>query len=136
MILTIPENQKNNGFPQSILNRVSMLKNLNLPNIVGLQAVMETEDAVFLVYEHFHTSLRKHLANPEFLNIPNWKKIFLRQALSGLAFCHIRKILPRDLKPHNILASVENLDVKKVKPSDFSAAKTTEPPLSPYSINA
>ncbi|RHN40961.1 putative protein-serine/threonine kinase CMGC-CDK-Pl family [Medicago truncatula] len=75
MILTIPENQKNNGFPQSILNRVSMLKNLNLPNIVGLQAVMETEDAVFLVYEHFHTSLRKHLANPEFLNIPNWKKM-------------------------------------------------------------
>jgi len=36
---------------------------------------METEDGVFLVYEHFHTSLRKHLANPEFLNIPNWKKV-------------------------------------------------------------
>jgi len=35
MVLSIPDNQKNNGFPHSILNRVSMLKNLDHPNIVG-----------------------------------------------------------------------------------------------------
>lgn len=61
-------------------------------------------------------------------------QIFLRQALSALAYSHSHKILHRDLKPNNILVSFTNfLDVNQVKLCDFAVARAIEPPLSPYS---
>ncbi|XP_058740106.1 cell division control protein 2 homolog [Vicia villosa] len=134
-ILNIPEKEKIYGVPHRILNHVSILKMLIHPNIVSLLEVMETEDDVFLVFEHFDLSLKRYIAaNFLLFDIRGQEKSFLRQALSGLAYCHSHKILHRDLKPNNILVSFTNfLDVNQVKLCDFGVAKTIEPPFSPYS---
>ncbi|KAL5061794.1 hypothetical protein RYX36_023531 [Vicia faba] len=134
-ILNIPDNQKIYGVPHRILNHVSILKMLSHPNIVRLLKVMETVDDVFLVFEYFDISLKRYLAaNYLLFDIKGQEKIFLRQALTGLAYCHSHKILHRDLKPNNLLVSfTSSLRVNQVKLCDFDVAKIIEPPLSPYS---
>ncbi|WJX56400.1 Cyclin-dependent kinase 15 [Trifolium repens] len=106
-ILTIPENQKSSGIPHSILNHVSILK--------ALETVIRIDEDVE--------------------DIQKLGKPLLRQALSGLAYIHIQKIIHRDLRPLNILVSFKNQEINEVKLTDFGVAKSIAPPLSPYSIN-
>ncbi|KAI5421245.1 hypothetical protein KIW84_044904 [Lathyrus oleraceus] len=102
--------------------------------IHSLLKVMETVDDVFLVFEFFDTSLRRYMDNCFLFDVRGHEKFFLRQALTGLAYCHSLKILHRDLKPNNILISFRDYPViGRVKLCDFDVAKTFEPPLSPYS---
>ena len=52
-----------------------------------------------------HTDLSQYLErHPGGLN-PRNVKLFLFQLLRGLAFCHRRRILHRDVKPQNLLIS-------------------------------
>ncbi|PNX75641.1 cell division control protein 2, partial [Trifolium pratense] len=129
-ILTIPEDQKSNGIPYSILNHFSILKTLH----TVLRTDLDMED-VFLVFEYIDVSLKKFLATPFPIDVLKLGKPFLRQALSGLAYLHVQKIIHRNLKPNNILLSFQNHEISKLKLTDFGVAKSIEPPLSPYSIN-
>lgn len=49
------------------------------------------------------------------LIVPSLPQIFMFQLLRGLAYCHHRKILHRDLKPQNLLIS----DRGELKLADF-----------------
>jgi serine/threonine protein kinase len=55
-------------------------------------------------------------------------KSYLHQMLSGLAFCHARQIMHRDLKPQNLL--IDRQGVLKI--ADFGLARTYRLPMRTY----
>lgn len=94
---------------------------------------MITEDLIALVFEYWDWDLSVYLEKytkkhkTEGLDI-NTVKSFLKQLLKGIAFCHKKKILHRDLKPQNILIS----DDKILKIADFGLARTFGIPFKSY----
>jgi serine/threonine protein kinase len=57
-------------------------------------------------------------------------KRFLHQILSGIAYCHSKKVFHRDLKPHNILIGEDG----NIKIADFGLARTFSVPEKAYSL--
>lgn len=49
----------------------------------------------------------------------------MKQILNGIAYCHSRKILHRDMKPQNILIDLEG----NVKIADFGLARLLMVPI-------
>ncbi|KAI4826237.1 hypothetical protein KUCAC02_021878 [Chaenocephalus aceratus] len=72
-----------------------------------------------LVFEYLDKDL-KHMHNV---------KIFLYQILRGLAYCHKRKVLHRDLKPQNLLINERG----ELKLADFGLARAKSVPTKTYS---
>ena len=86
------------GIPSTAIREISLLKELQHPNIVRLYDVVHTERKLTLVFEFLDQDLKKYLDICDSgLDMPILKS-FLYQLLTGVAYCHHHRVLHRDLK--------------------------------------
>ncbi|XP_045312216.1 cyclin-dependent kinase 18 isoform X5 [Leopardus geoffroyi] len=117
------------GAPCTAIREVSLLKNLKHANIVTLHDLIHTERSLTLVFEYLDSDLKQYLDHCGNLMSMHNVKIFMFQLLRGLAYCHRRKILHRDLKPQNLLISERG----ELKLADFGLARAKSVPTKTYS---
>eukprot|EP00632_Arachnochrysis_sp_CCMP2950_P003959 CAMPEP_0185704084 /NCGR_PEP_ID=MMETSP1164-20130828/16229_1 /TAXON_ID=1104430 /ORGANISM="Chrysoreinhardia sp, Strain CCMP2950" /LENGTH=377 /DNA_ID=CAMNT_0028371423 /DNA_START=253 /DNA_END=1386 /DNA_ORIENTATION=+ len=116
------------GIPSTAIREISLLKELQHPNIVRLYDVVHTERKLTLVFEFLDQDLKKYLdVCDRGLDGPILKS-FLYQLLNGVAFCHTHRVLHRDLKPQNLLINREG----KLKLADFGLARAFGIPVRSY----
>lgn len=117
------------GIPSTAIREISLLRQLQHPNIVRLYDVVHTERQLTLVFEFIDQDLKNYLdtCGDEGLEIYIIKS-FLFQLLEGIAYCHSHSILHRDLKPQNLLINMNG----ELKLADFGLARTFGIPVSNY----
>lgn len=118
------------GVPCTAIREISLLKELDHPNIVRLNDVVHEEKKLTLVFEYLDEDLKKYI-DENGGQIPlETTKYFLYQLLVGVSFCHERKVLHRDLKPQNLLI---NKDTLQLKLADFGLARAFGVPVRNFS---
>jgi len=117
------------GVPCTAIREISLLKELNHPNIVRLYDVIHSEKKLTLVFEYLDQDLKKYLDDCRGEIPLALTKSFLFQLLKGVAFCHEHKVLHRDLKPQNLLINRKG----ELKLADFGLARAFGIPVRSYS---
>jgi cyclin-dependent kinase len=116
------------GIPSTAIREISLLKELQHPNIVRLYDVVHTERKLTLVFEFLDQDLKKYLdVCDSGLEMPILKS-FLYQLLTGVAYCHHHRVLHRALKPPNLLINREG----QLKLADFGLARAFGIPVRSY----
>ncbi|XP_038666827.1 cyclin-dependent kinase 17 isoform X2 [Scyliorhinus canicula] len=117
------------GAPCTAIREVSLLKDLKHANIVTLHDIIHTEKSLTLVFEYLDKDLKQYMDDCGSIMSMHNVTIFLFQILRGLAYCHKRKVLHRDLKPQNLLIN----DKGELKLADFGLARAKSVPTKTYS---
>ncbi|XP_017762292.1 PREDICTED: cyclin-dependent-like kinase 5 [Eufriesea mexicana] len=117
------------GVPSSALREICLLKELKHKNVVRLYDVLHSDKKLTLVFEHCDQDLKKYFDSLNGEIDLDVVKSFLYQLLRGLAFCHSRHVLHRDLKPQNLLINKNG----ELKLADFGLARAYGIPVKCYS---
>jgi len=117
------------GAPCTAIREVSLLKDLKHANIVTLHDIVHTEKSLTLVFEYLERDLKQYMDDCGAILAMNNVKLFLFQMLRGLAYCHARRVLHRDLKPQNLLINERG----ELKLADFGLARAKSVPTKTYS---
>nr|CAB3229345.1 cyclin-dependent kinase 1-like [Phallusia mammillata] len=116
------------GVPSTAIREISLLKELDHPNIVRLMDVIHSEMKLYLVFEYLSKDLKKFMDDQKSgLPLP-LAKSYLHQLLQGIAYCHSHRVLHRDLKPQNLLID----DIGHIKLADFGLARAIGVPVRMY----
>ena len=116
------------GIPSTSLREISILKEIQHPNIVKLQQIIykPIKKQLYLVFEYMPFDLKKFIKN---LNKPltdKEMKNYMKQLLEGVLHLHTRRIIHRDLKPQNILINPQQ---EQLKIADFGLARAFSLPI-------
>mmetsp|Transcript_47731 Transcript_47731/g.108324 ORF Transcript_47731/g.108324 Transcript_47731/m.108324 type:complete len:301 (-) Transcript_47731:296-1198(-) len=115
------------GMPSTALREISLLKELTHPNVVGLRDVVQEQGRLYLIFEFLDCDLKKFLDKQPGPLSADQVKSFAYQMVRGLAFCHSRGVMHRDMKPQNLLVTTEG----RLKLADFGLARAFCPPIRP-----
>ncbi|CCI41222.1 hypothetical protein ABG067_000354 [Albugo candida] len=119
---------EDDGIPSTALREISVLRELEHPNIVSLLDCLQEEGKLFLVFEFVDKDLKRYMEHKIGMLDPSTVKTLLYQLLRGLAFSHSRGVMHRDLKPQNLLVSLSG----KLKIADFGLARAFSIPVRKY----
>lgn len=117
------------GVPSTALREISLLKELSHPNVVQLKDVEHSQSRLYLVFEWLDQDLKKYMdaCHPHPMAKPLIKS-YLFQLVRGMAFCHMRGIMHRDLKSQNLLINRQG----ELKIADFGLARAFQIPIRTY----
>uniref|UniRef100_A0A0A8ZDC8 [RNA-polymerase]-subunit kinase n=1 Tax=Arundo donax TaxID=35708 RepID=A0A0A8ZDC8_ARUDO len=95
------------------------------PNVVGLEGLITSRSscAIYLVFEYMEHDLAGLTSDPAVSFSEPQIKCYMRQLLEGLAHCHGRGVMHRDIKSANLLVS----NAGELKVADFGLANTFSP---------
>jgi cyclin-dependent kinase len=137
------------GVPSTAIREISLLKEMNDPNIVRLLNIVHADgQKLYLVFEFLDLDLKKYMealpvsdggrgkplpegAGPELSRLglgDAMVKKFMSQLCEGVRYCHSHRVLHRDLKPQNLLIDREG----NLKLADFGLARAFGVPLRTY----
>ncbi|RMD42812.1 hypothetical protein DV735_g2322, partial [Chaetothyriales sp. CBS 134920] len=137
------------GVPSTAIREISLLKEMNDPNIVRLLNIVHADGhKLYLVFEFLDLDLKKYMealpvsdggrgkALPEGSGLDmarlglgkDMVKKFMAQLVEGVRYCHSHRVLHRDLKPQNLLIDREG----NLKLADFGLARAFGVPLRTY----
>ncbi|PYH45040.1 cyclin-dependent serine/threonine-protein kinase CDC28 [Aspergillus saccharolyticus JOP 1030-1] len=136
------------GVPSTAIREISLLKEMNDPNIVRLLNIVHADGhKLYLVFEFLDLDLKKYMealpvseggrgkALPEGSALSKnmglgdaMVKKFMAQLVEGIRYCHSHRILHRDLKPQNLLIDRDG----NLKLADFGLARAFGVPLRTY----
>jgi serine/threonine protein kinase len=137
------------GVPSTAIREISLLKEMNDPNIVRLLNIVHADGhKLYLVFEFLDLDLKKYMealpvsdggrgkALPEGSTLDmarlglgkDMVKKFMAQLVEGIRYCHSHRVLHRDLKPQNLLIDREG----NLKLADFGLARAFGVPLRTY----
>ena len=100
---------KNNRDIKRIEREISMVKNINHPNIAKVYEIKEDEEKIYILMEYcengelFNLILERHKLTEE------ESAYFYYQIINGLEYIHAKNIIHRDLKPENLLLTKNNI---------------------------
>ncbi|CAH9087054.1 unnamed protein product [Cuscuta europaea] len=132
----LPEDEE--GVPPTTLREISLLRMLSRDrHIVKLIDVKQGQNkegktVLYLVFEYMDMDLKKFIRSFRQTgeNIhPQTIKSLLYQLCKGMAFCHGRGVLHRDLKPHNLLMDRKT---SMLKIADLGLARAFTLPIKKY----
>lgn len=116
------------GVPSTAIREISLLRELKQSNIVRLLDVIHSTNKLYLVFEYLDQDLKRYMDSiRDSMSLPLVKS-YLYQLLRGVAYCHARRVLHRDLKPQNLLIDKHGA----LKLADFGLARAFGIPLRPY----
>jgi len=116
------------GVPSTAIREISLLKELQHPNVVGLRDVVHQDNKLYLVFEYLDQDLKKHMDVVDKQLNYMLIKSYLQQLIHGIAFCHSHRVLHRDLKPQNLLIDRHGI----LKLADFGLARAFGVPVRTY----
>jgi cyclin-dependent kinase len=137
------------GVPSTAIREISLLKEMNDPNIVRLLNIVHADGhKLYLVFEFLDCDLKKYMealpvsqggrgkALPEGTGLygkplnmdETMVKKFMMQLCQGVRYCHAHRVLHRDLKPQNLLIDKDF----NLKLADFGLARAFGVPLRTY----
>ncbi|KAF2713512.1 glycoside hydrolase family 18 protein [Pleomassaria siparia CBS 279.74] len=137
------------GVPSTAIREISLLKEMNDPNIVRLFNIVHADGhKLYLVFEYLDLDLKKYMESlplsqggrgkplpeghgPALATLglgPDMVKRFMGQLCEGIRYCHAHRVLHRDLKPQNLLIDRDG----NLKLADFGLARAFGVPLRTY----
>ncbi|XP_059178100.1 cyclin-dependent kinase 2-like isoform X2 [Physella acuta] len=122
--------KESEGVPSTAIREISLLKELEHPNVVRLLDVIHCDMKLYLVFEYLTKDLKKYMdsfPSTEHIN-PALVKSYMFQLLNGISYCHSHRVLHRDLKPQNLLIDMEG----NIKLADFGLARAFGVPVRTY----
>ncbi|KAH9802130.1 cyclin-dependent kinase D-1 [Citrus sinensis] len=107
------------GVNFTALREIKLLKELKSPHIIELIDAFPHKGNLHLVFEFMETDLETVIRNTNIFLSPADIKSYMQMTLKGLAFCHKKWVLHRDMKPNNLLIGSHG----QLKLADFGLAR-------------
>ncbi|KAK4775496.1 hypothetical protein SAY87_023457 [Trapa incisa] len=107
------------GVNFTALREIKLLKELKDPNIIELIDAFPHKGNLHLVFEFMETDLEAVIRDSNIFLSPADIKSYLQMTLKGLAVCHKKWVLHRDMKPNNLLIGSNG----QLKLADFGLAR-------------
>lgn len=107
------------GVNFTALREIKLLKELKDPNIIELIDAFPHKGNLHLVFEFMESDLEAVVRDRNIVLSPADIKSYLQMTLKGLAFCHKKWVLHRDMKPNNLLIGADG----QLKLADFGLAR-------------
>jgi len=116
------------GVSSTAIREISLLMSLRHPHIVNLQQVFCSSNCLTMVFEYIEYDLKKYMKWKKGMLSLEEIKWMMYQLLIGIDFCHRRRVMHRDLKPHNLLINKNGV----LKLADFGLARAYRFPIPSY----
>ncbi|KAI0501556.1 hypothetical protein KFK09_016501 [Dendrobium nobile] len=107
------------GVNFTALREIKLLKELKDPNIIELIDAFPYKGNLHLVFEFMESDLEAVIRDRNIVLSPGDIKSYLQMTLKGLAHCHKKWVLHRDMKPNNLLIAADG----QLKLADFGLAR-------------